>query len=297
MPSIDTTRAPARSRNRGGLSAAAADRIVAGLVSVAVASVVALFAWIVGDVLRHGVPELSWAFLVEAPRDAGRAGGIGPILVSTGLILAVCLAAVIPIGLATAVLLSEFTRRQGWFPGLVRRSLDILAGVPSIVFGLFGNAFFALWLGLGFSILAGGLTLACMVLPILIRSAEAGLRAVPDDYRLAAAALGLPRRATLVRILLPAAMPGLVVGLVLGIGRALAETAALLFTSGYVTRMPDALTDSGRALSIHIYDLAINVPGGTDRAYASAVVLISALLIINSVAGWLGRRIQRTAGR
>ncbi len=249
--------------------------------------VVAVFAWIVGDLLSHGLPHLSWVFLTEAPRDAGRAGGIAPILASTGLILAVCLMVSIPIGVGTAILLAEFSPRGGWFGPLVRRSLDILAGVPSIVFGLFGNAFFSLYLGMGFSILSGGLTLACMVLPILIRSSEVGLRSVPDDYRRAGAALGISQAATIWRVVLPAATPGLLVGLILGIGRALAETAALLFTSGYVDRMPGSLMDSGRALSVHIYDLAMNVPGGSGAAYASALVLISLLVAINLITSWL----------
>src|SRR5205823_6172239 len=168
-------------------------------------------------------------------------------LVSTALILAVCLASSLPVGLGTAVLLAEFTPAGGAFGRLVRRSLDVLAGVPSIVFGLFGNAFFCQVLGLGFSILSGGLTLACMVLPILIRATEEGFRAVPREYRLGAAALGLSRTTTLLHLLLPAAVPGLLVGLVLGLGRAIAETAALIFTSGYVDRMPGSLLDSGRS--------------------------------------------------
>ena len=155
--------------------------------------------------------------------------------------------------------------------------------MPSIIFGLFGNACFSLFLGLGFSILSGGLTLACMVLPLLIRSIEGALRAVPDDYRSAAAALGISHAATLRRILLPVATPGIVVGLVLAVGRALAETAALLFTSGYVDRMPASVFDSGRALSVHVYDLAINVPGGERHAYATALVLALLLLAINGL--------------
>lgn len=261
--------------------------------------VTAMFVWIVGDLVRHGLPHLSWEFLSQAPSDAGRAGGIAPILVSTLLILAVCLGVSIPIGVGTAILLAEFSARGGWYGRLVRRSLDVLAGVPSIVFGLFGNAFFSIYLGMGFSILAGGLTLACMVLPILTRSTEAGLRDVPDDYRKAAAALGIRQSAVIWRILLPAATPGLLVGVVLGTGRALAETAALLFTSGYVDRMPESLMDSGRALSVHVYDLAMNVPGGTGPAYASALVLIALLVLINIATSWIAdhwlhRRITRT---
>ena len=169
--------------------------------------------------------------------------------------------------------------------------------MPSIVFGLFGNVFFCQTLGLGFSILSGGLTLACMVLPIFIRSTEEGFRAVPNDYRLGAAALGLSRTATLFQLLLPAAVPGLIVGLVLGVGRALAETAALIFTSGYVDRIPESLLDSGRSLSIHIYDLSMNVPGGDGNAYATALVLVTLLLVINGLASilaerWLGRKVR-----
>lgn len=254
--------------------------------------VTAIFAWILGDIIWHGIGQINWQFLTTAPEKAGREGGIAPILVSTGLILLVCLSVSLPIGIATAILLAEFTKNQSNFGRLIRRSLDVLAGVPSIVFGLFGNAFFAQTLGLGFSILSGGLTLSCMVLPILIRSIEEGLRAVPNQYRLGAASLGISHTATLWHILLPAAIPGLVVGLVLGIGRAIAETAALIFTSGYVDRMPTSLLDSGRSLSIHIFDLSMNVSGGDANAYASALVLIILLLIINSVAAWIARSLH-----
>lgn len=265
------------------------DRL-AGITAWGAAAVVSgMFFWILGDLLLRGLGRLSWEFLTSAPLHAGRAGGIAPILVSTGLILAVCLAVALPIGLGTAVLLSEFAGGPSLFGRFVRRSLDVLAGVPSIVFGLFGNAFFSKTLGMGFSILSGGLTLACMVLPILIRTTEEGFRAVPDSYRMAGAALGLSRTSTLVTVLVPAALPGLLVGVVLGIGRAIAETAALIFTSGYVDRMPGSLLDSGRALSVHIYDLSMNVPGGNANAYASALVLIVLFLSINSVALWITR--------
>lgn len=273
------------------------DRLFTGLVWSVAVIVAFVFCWLLLDLLRGGLETaLSWDFLSAAPRDAGRAGGIAPILVSTLLLLFVTLLTSVPLGLGTAILLSEFAgRKQGWFPRLVRRSLDVLAGVPSIVFGLFGNAFFCIYLGMGFSILSGGLTLACMVLPILIRSAEESLRAVPDDYRQAAAALGVSRSAALAQIIVPAAIPGLLVGLVLGIGRALAETAALIFTSGYVDRFPESVFDSGRSLSIHIYDLAMNVPGGSATAYGTTLVLLSLLFLINAAtiligSSWQSRR-------
>ncbi|MEQ1681498.1 MAG: phosphate ABC transporter permease PstA [Nitrospira sp.] len=272
-----------RSQNPGEWLAFALVWGAAGLVT-------ATFCWLLGDIVWHGFSHISWTFLTTPPENAGRRGGIGPILVSTSLILGVCLAVSLPLGVGTAVLLAEFTSDTNLFGRLTRRSLDVLAGVPSIVFGLFGNAFFCKTLGLGFSILSGGLTLACMVLPILIRSTEEGFRAVPASYRLSAAALGLSRTTTLVHLLLPAAAPGLLVGLVLGVGRAIAETAALIFTSGYVDRMPESLLDSGRALSIHIFDLSMNVPGGDANAYASALVLVILLLAINSTSSWLAQR-------
>lgn len=251
----------------------------------------ATFLALLADILWHGASRLSWDFLFTLPRNAGREGGLLSVLAATALILMVCMAVSLPLGVGTAVLLAEFAGDSA-FGRVVRRSLDVLAGVPSIVFGLFGNAFFCKALGMGFSILSGGLTLACMVLPILIRATEEGLRSAPREYRLSAAALGISRTSTLIRLLLPAAVPGLMVGFILGLGRAIAETAALLYTSGYVDRMPESLMDSGRALTVHIYDLSMNVPGGDRSAYGSALVLIVLLLVINSAAWSLARRWQ-----
>ena len=272
---------------------AARDSLLTGFVWISAILVGGAFAWLLGDLIWHGAYRLDWSFLTSAPRNSGRAGGIGPILVSTLLIVTVAIAVAAPVGLATAVFLSEFTRRGGATERTIGLSLDVLAGVPSIVFGLFGNAFFSIWLGLGFSILSGGLTLACMALPILIRTAESGLRMVPDEWRHGAAALGLSRTTALWQILIPAAAPALLAGLMLGIGRAMAETAALVFTSGYVDRMPSSLFDSGRAISVHIYDLTMNVAGGDHSAYASALVLIVLLILINGLAIWLSSLIRR----
>ncbi|PKO45034.1 MAG: phosphate ABC transporter, permease protein PstA [Betaproteobacteria bacterium HGW-Betaproteobacteria-3] len=272
------------------------ERLFSGLIWLGAALVTALFLWLLGDVLWRGASHLSWSFLASAPVDSGRSGGILPILVSTLLILAVALGSAIPLGLLAAVWLTEYTRRDSRLGNGVRLSLDVLAGVPSIVFGLFGNAFFSVYLGLGFSILSGGLTLACMILPIFIRTSEAGLSAVSDDWRRNAAALGLTRASVLWHVLLPAAAPSIAAGIMLGIGRATAETAALIFTSGYVDRMPDSLMDSGRALAVHIYDLSMNVTGGDQAAYASALVLIVLIVFINTGAltlsdRWLARKV------
>lgn len=266
-----------------------AERGAAVAVWTAAGGITAVFLWLLSDIAGQGAGRLSWDFVFTLPRDAGREGGLSSILVSTGLILAVCMGASIPLGIGTAVLLAEVAV-DGLFARIVRRSLDVLAGVPSIVFGLFGNAFFSKVLGMGFSILSGGLTLACMVLPVLIRAAEEGLRSAPAEYRLGAAALGISRTSTLLHLLLPAALPGLMAGFILGLGRATAETAALVFTSGYVDRMPGSLLDSGRALTVHIYDLSMNVPGGDRSACGAALVLIGLLFAVNTAAwAWASR--------
>lgn len=286
MHDVALTTKPSKSSTLGNRLLTFAVWAIAALVS-------GVFLWILFDIVLRGLPVVSWSFLVESPRNAGREGGLGPIIVSTMLVLAVAVVAAVPLGVGTAVLLAEVTQTESRLSRLVRRSLDVLAGVPSIVFGLFGNAFFCITLGLGFSILSGGLTLACMVLPILIRASEEGIRSVPIEYRQGAAALGMSRTATLMRLVLPTAVPGIVVGLVLGIGRALAETAALIFTSGYVDRMPGSLFDSGRVLSVHIFDLSMNVAGGDRSAYGAALILIIMLLVINALVSWMAGRWRR----
>ncbi|HLA39100.1 MAG TPA: phosphate ABC transporter permease PstA [Candidatus Glassbacteria bacterium] len=273
-----------------------ADRLFASAVWFSAVLIVFMVLWIVGDLTHQGISHLSWDFLVSAPANAGRSGGIGPILVATMLIIGVTLAAALPLGLAVAVWLAEFNRRGNALGNSVRLSLDVLAGIPSIVFGLFGNAFFSVYLGLGFSILSGGLTLACMSLPVFIRTCEVGISAVNDAWRQGAAALGMTRSAALWHILLPAASPAITAGLILGIGRATAETAALIFTSGYVDRMPESLLDSGRALAVHIYDLSMNVSGGDPAAHASALILIALIIVFHVLAlglsdHWLQRRL------
>ena len=272
------------------------DRFFTFLIWFFAALVAAMLFWVIGDVITKGLSHLSWQFLFDEPQNAGREGGIASILVSTLMILLVALVVSVPLGLGVAVWLSEFTQYSDALANKVRLTLDVLAGVPSIVYGLFGNAFFSIYLGLGFSILSGGLTLACMVLPIFIRTCEVGLFAVNNEWRRGGLALGMTRTATIWHVLLPAASPAIVGGLILSIGRVTAETAALIYTSGYVDRMPSSFSDSGRALAVHIYDLSMNVTGGDEAAYGTAFILITVIVVLNILAqtitdSWFSRRV------
>jgi len=267
-----------------------------GAAMIAPLIILGMTAAILLPVLTQGISQLNLDFLLTEPLKSGRDGGISSILVSNILILLVCMAVSLPIGLGSAIYLSEFSSDTQGLGKAVRLSLDVLAGIPSIVFGLFGNIVFSRMMGLGFSIASGGLTLACMVLPLMIRTTEQGLRMVSMDYRRGAAALGFTKRSTICSILIPCAVPGLIAGFTVSLGRAFAETAALVFTSGYVDRMPESLLDSGRALSVHIFDLAMNVPGGDANAYASSLTLVICLFFINAVSAILAKYWQSRRG-
>lgn len=245
------------------------------------------------DIAVNGLPALSWEFLTENPSDAGRKGGIASILVSTALIVGVSLVAAVPLAFGTALLLAEYLPPESNPTAFIRGSLDILAGVPSVVFGLFGLALLCRQLGLGYSILAGGLTLACMILPTLTRTMCSAFEALGNQYRIAGSALGLSRVSVLLNVSLPLALPAITAGIVLGLTRALAETAVLLFTSGYADRMPDSLLNSGRSISLHIYELATNVPGGDKAAYGSAFVLIFLLGLLSLAMHSLSHHVQK----
>ncbi|GAA3918833.1 phosphate ABC transporter permease PstA [Litoribacillus peritrichatus] len=272
------------------LSSRQTDQFMTGLIWLVAIVVTVIPLMMAYDLLANGIQHISWSFLVDKPLDSGRSGGIGPLIVSTFLILFVCLSVVFPFGLACALYLSEMVEGDSTKGKQISQALDILSGVPSIVFGLFGYVFFAQILGLGFSILSGGLTLACMALPLFVRLTEQALRHTPNSYRQAAEALNLSHVSFVFRILLPSASTGIAAATIVATGRALAETAVLIFTAGYVMRQPESLMDSGRALSVHIYDLAMNVAGGTKPAAATALVLLSLLILINLFARFLSKR-------
>ena len=238
--------------------------------------------FIIVNISVKGLPQVTWSFLTQDPTDMGRHGGIFATIVSTAYVTLLAIILASPLGVGTAIYLTEYTR-EGWVTRIIRFGAECLAGVPSIILGLFGFVLFVLKLGFGWSVLSGALSLAIMVLPIIIRTSEEAIKAVPRDYRTACYSLGMSQWQTITRIVLPSALPGITTGIMLSVGRSLGETAVLLFTAGAALRTPVSLFDSGRTMAVHFYILAregISMP----NAYGTAAVLVISILIINITA-------------
>jgi phosphate transport system permease protein len=247
---------------------------------------------ILGYILGQGMSHVSWEFLTTEPAKMGQEGGIFSSIVGTFYFVLVSLVLAVPLGVGTAIYLVEYSENK-WLNGVVSFGIDALAAVPSIVFGLFGFAFFVLFLKPltgGWSILSGSLTAACMVLPTLIRTTQEALMAVPASYREASLALGANRGETVRRVVLPSALPGILTGIILSIGRVVGETAALLLTLGGSLRIPHSIFEPARTLSIHLYLVAMEV-GAMEKAFATGAVLVGLVLAVNLTAGWLARRL------
>jgi phosphate transport system permease protein len=243
-------------------------------------------------ILEKGLPVVGPGFLFSAPQDMGRAGGIFPTLVATIFLPLIAVSIAVPLGVGTAVYLTEYTRESP-VTRIIRFGADCLAGIPSILFGLFGFIFFVTMLRMGWSLLSGGLTLALMILPTIIRTSEEAIRAVPDAYREVSFSLGATRFRTVRKVVLPNALPGIVTGVMLGIGRSIGETAAVIFTAGSSLRMPASVFDSARTMSVHFYILA-REGISSENAYGTAAVLILSVLAINTVAyGLMNRFIKK----
>ena len=249
---------------------------------------VVVLVMIITFVLKRGVPEISWEFLSTKPQEMGKAGGILPTIVGTVLLPLIAIVIALPMGVGTAVYLSEYTR-ENRVTKIIRFGTDCLAGIPSIIFGLFGYIFFVTILGMGWSMLSGGLTLAIMILPTIIRTSEEAIRAVPQAYREVSCSLAATSWETVYKVVLPNALPGIMTGVMLGIGRSIGETAAVIFTAGSSLMMPSSLNDSVRTMSVHFYLLA-REGISNEKAYATAAVLVFAVLFVNLVAYWMMNR-------
>lgn len=247
-----------------------------------------ILVFIIVFILEKGLPVINLKFLTSNPEDMGRAGGIFPTLIGTIILPVLAIIIATPLGIFTSVYLSEYTK-ENKATRIIRFGTDCLAGIPSIIFGLFGYIFFVITLGLGWSILSGGLTLAVMILPTIIRTSEEAIKAVPKSYREVSFSLGATSWQTVKKVILPNALPGIVTGIMLSIGRSIGETAAVIFTAGSSLRIPESLFDSTRTMAVHFYILAREgISAG--NAYGTAATLIIAVLMVNLTAYWLMNR-------
>lgn len=251
--------------------------------------VVGILVWILGFLVIKGIGVISWDFLTEAPTDGMTGGGIFPAIVGTLCLVAGSMIFAFPIGVMSGIYINEYAGNN-WMVRFIRIMTNNLSSIPSIVFGLFGMALFVTTLGFGDSILAGSLTLGLLALPIVIRTTEESLKAIPEHYRSASRALGATKLQTIRRVILPMAFPNITTGLILSVGRVSGETAPILFTVAayFLPKLPTSIFDQVMALPYHLYVLATS---GTDieaarpMAYGTALVLIFIVLIINILAG------------
>jgi phosphate transport system permease protein len=249
---------------------------------------VGVLVFIIVFILRRGLPVLSLEFLTANPMDMGKSGGIFSTVVGTIALTALAILIAAPLGVGTAIYLTEYTW-GGPVTRIIRFGAECLAGIPSIIFGLFGFILFVTKLKFGWSILSGGLTLAFMLLPTIIRTSEEALKSVPPAFRQVSFSLGSSKWQTVTRVVLPSAMPGIVTGVVLSIGRSIGETAATIFTAGSALRMPTSLFSSTRTMSVHFYILA-REGISMSKAYGTAAILIIAILGINILTYYLMNR-------
>lgn len=279
------------------LSAKVNQGIAFSIVWLAGIFTVLILVLIIGYVLSKGISQINWEFLVTSPKGGlSGEGGISTVIVSTMYIVALTIAIATPLGLGAAIYLTEYAT-DNWLTRTVRYAVETLAGVPSIIFGLFGFALFVTILHFNFSILSGALTLACLVLPTFIRTAEEAIKAVPNSYREAGLALAATKWQIVLRVVLPAALPGIITAVILCIGRAIGETACLYVTMGSSAAMPTSFLSGGRTLALHLYYLAMETRA-LDKAMATGVVLIIIILLINWLTNWLSQRFRaRMMGR
>lgn len=249
--------------------------------------------FILSYILVKGIPHLSPELF--SPTYTSENVSLLPALINTLFMTALALLFAVPVGIGAAIYLAEYANRGNKFIGIVAVTAETLSGIPSIVYGLFGSLFFVKFLGLGLSLLSGALTLAIMILPLIMRTTEEALRGVPDSYREGSFGLGAGKLRTVFHIVLPSAVPGILSGVILGIGRIVGESAALIFTAGTVAETATSLFSSARTLAVHMY--AISGEGlYLNQTYATAVVLLVVVIIINGLSGFAAKKLGGTDG-
>lgn len=270
-------------------------RLGFALLTLAALAVVLPILFVIGAIVARGIAAINWEFLTAMPRDGMKAGGIFPAIVGTLLLTLGTALAAIPVGVAGAIYLAEYAR-DTTLTRAIRLAVINLAGIPSVVYGLFGLGLFVLFLRFGTSILAGSLTLAIMTLPVIISTAEEALRAVPVEFRTVSASLGGTRWQAIRTIVLPQALPGIITGVILGLLRAAGETAPILFTVAafYLPQLPHSPLDQTMALPYHLYVIVTQVPGmPAEIQYGTALVLLALVLSLNLVATLIRSRFRR----
>jgi len=252
---------------------------------------IAVMILILFQILAEGLPVLHLRFFLDSPKNMGREGGIFSTIIGTFALTLVAILFAAPLGVGTAVFLREYTRETR-ISRIIRFGTDCLAGVPSIIFGLFGFVFFVIFINMGWSILSGGLTLAAMILPTIISTAEEAIKAIPYTYREVSFSLGGTKWQTVTRTVLPSALPGIFTGIILSVGRSIGETAAVILTAGSSLVMPTSLFSPIRTMSVHFYILA-REGISMEMAYGTGAALILLVLMINTTAHWLLNRYIR----
>ncbi|MBN2153068.1 MAG: phosphate ABC transporter permease PstA [Candidatus Lokiarchaeota archaeon] len=260
-------------------------RIATAIITASAAVVLGMLVLVVAHILSRGLPHVSWEFLSQSPKDLNRAGGIFPAIVGSLYLVGGAILFALPIGVCAAIFLNEYAK-ESKLKDVIRAGIDNLNGTPSIIFGLFGFTCFVLFFGFGRSMLAGMLTLGLMILPTIIRTTEESLRAIPHSVREGSLALGATKWQTIQKVVVPTAVPGTLTGAILSIGRAIGETAPILFTAATFTQrfLPDSVFDPVMTLSNNLFILATEIPYGTNNAYATAVVLLFVVLVLYSTA-------------
>ncbi|MEN6293009.1 MAG: phosphate ABC transporter permease PstA [Methanobacterium sp.] len=266
-------------------------RIMKGVFWASGILTVILLLVIIGYILYKGLPVVNMSFIFSNPIDSGKSGGIFPMIVSSLYVTFIAVAVATPLGVGAAVYLSEYAGENNLVK-LIRFGAETLASIPSIVYGLFGLAFFVVYLGLGWCVLSGGLILAIMALPTILQVSEVSLEAVPASYREGSLAIGATKWQTIYNVVLPAAVPGITTGVILGLARAISEAAAIMFAVGAALSVPISIFDPARPLPLHLYILATEGIS-LDNAYGTAAVLVLIVLIITVVTNTLVERYSK----
>jgi len=254
------------------------------------AIIILILIFIIGYILFNGIPVINLEFLFSSPIDSGRSGGIFPMIVSSLYVTLVAGLIATPLGVGAATYIAEYSQ-ENKLVDLVRFGAETLASIPSIVFGLFGMAFFVVFLHLGWSILSGGLVLAIMSLPTIFQVSEVAISSIPNSYKEGSYGLGASKWQTIYRVVLPSAIPGIATGVILGLTRAISEAAAVMYSVGASIQTPISIFDPGRPLPLHLYMLATEGIS-LKNAYGTATILVLIVLIITLVSNYIINRYQ-----